>query len=138
MTETKKETPTSELAEMSGKSLDKVTVEDATGKKWDLLPLDMTDIMDYERLVGQSLFDADMRTVKIREILCLLYLSLRKTGLSKADIEAEKWVWPNERACMRLFSGEVIMKTPEIFAALLRISGLSKEKNEKDPHPADQ
>ncbi len=137
--ETAKETPTSELREMAKGSLVKApSVKDRDGKEWTLLPLDLSDIVDYEESVGASLFSESLGQIHAKEIMFLMYLSLRKTGCTEADLEAKKYAFPGYRAFLRRFDVGAFVASVMTLPALLQMSGLDQEKSAENPQKADQ
>ncbi len=136
MSETQ-ESPTADLREMSkGHKITPPGIKDKSGTKWELLPLDLNDIVDYEEKVGTSLFSENLGTIKAKEIMFLMYLSLRKTGCTAADLDAGRFKFASFNSFLRMFDLKAFTDSAEALADLLHMSGLGK--GEGNPQKANQ
>lgn len=130
-------TPTSELAELTkGSTVKPPALVDKSGKSWDLIPLDLSDIVEYEEKIGTSLFSENMTTIKAREIMFLMYLSIRKTACTEADIEAKKYKFPSFVHFLRAFDLKAFVESAKLLATLLKLSGLDADA--ENPQKANQ
>lgn len=136
MSDQKSPSPTQELAELTTgtKAKQPPTVKDKHGKEWELLPLDLADIVAYEKHEGRSLFEENFQDIKTPQLAYLMFLSLRKTGCSPDDLQAGKFRWTNEMLFMREFDLKCFNRSGPILDDLLVLSGLQTE----DPQKADQ
>lgn len=113
----------------------KVLLRDRHGVEHQLLPLDMSDMCEYEAKLGQSLLTANMGALHIKDIFFLLYLSLRKEGLSLDEIDKGAFK-VTERQVQRMFDLAMIEKSAEVFLDLLRVSGFSMKEDKANPPKA--
>ncbi len=139
MSDVKEPSPTADLVELTTgtKSAKTPTLVDKTGKTWELLPLDLADVVDYEKHEGRSLFEEAFQDVKTPQLAYLMYLSLRKTGCSIADLDAKKYAFANDMAFMRQFDLKVFNRARPILDDLLVLSGLQVDEP-ASPQKADQ
>lgn len=113
----------------------KVILKDRFGKEHTLLPLDMADMCEYEAKLGQSLLTANLSALHVKDILFMLFLSLRKEGLSVEDIDRGAFKI-TERDVQRMFDLSMITKIAEVFIDLLRVSGYDVKEEETNPPKA--
>lgn len=126
--------PESTLKEFLSRSNGKSFVVDKTGKKHELIPLDLSDICEYEERMGVSLL-TNIAIPKVRDIAYLLYLSLRKTGRSESQVESRDWAY-KETQVLRIFDAAFAPKSADIYIEILKISGL--DLGAQNPPKADQ
>lgn len=108
----------------------RVILKDRFGKEHVLQPLDLSDMCEYEARLGQSLLTANLATLSLKDILFLLYLSLRKEGLNLEEVDRGMFKI-TEKDIQRMFDLSMITKCAEVFLDLLRVSGF--EFNKDDP-----
>jgi hypothetical protein len=119
------------LAGTDGKAI----IRDKTGKDHYLAPLDMFDMLEFERRIGGSLIDEN-RTLKLADVMYLLYLSLRK-GLSTPDeITAGKYKVTDQQV-YRLFDLKILNKAGDLFTDIVKISGVELPP-ENPPTPSQE
>jgi hypothetical protein len=131
--------PENELQILVKGASDTVTLKDKTGKDHVLQALDLSDIIEYEEKMGQSILD-NARTLRMKDIAYLLYLSLRKEGLSFEEVIARKYKI-TERHIYVLFNLGFLASSATFLLDILRISGFDVKggKDEKsDPTKAPQ
>lgn len=124
--ETKKE-PT-DLQIVTG---DGIRFKDKNGKEHYLSPLDLTDLRDYERKLG-SLRTLNAENSKFDDVLFLLWLSLRKEGLTQDEIERRNWKL-TEDGVGRMFDFRNLKQLNLWIVELLKISGLDTQANPTNP-----
>ena len=127
--------PTSELALMVKGVNQVVSFTDNSGKKYTVQPLDLEDLCEYEARVGTSLLLLDFGKLNLKDIVYLVYLSLRKEGISPADIDAKKFLL-TEKDMKRNFNLALFGKSGQLLQDILRISGLEAET--VNPQKANQ
>lgn len=113
----------------------KFAVKDKAGKETNLNGLNLRDMIEFERAMGKSALDM-FDTVKLEEIAYLMYLSVRKEGLSLAEIREKKFKITLDDVYENFDLGmfpEVVL----IYTKILELSGLKprKEKEGADPNP---
>lgn len=116
----------------------KVVVKDTEGKEHELQPLDLSDIVEYEDRVGQSILDVN-KPMKLRDIAFLVYLSLRKEGCTKKDIEERNFKY-TERQVSMMFDMGFFRQSVTILLDILKVSGFKvadpkEEGKEGAPNP---
>lgn len=111
----------------------KVLIKDKDGKDHELCPLDLSDLIEYEDKIGVSLLTKE-RDFKLRDLAYLLYLSLRKEGLSPEEVDKRKYKL-SENSIYRFFDLRVIKNSAEIVSDLMRISGLDVPREEQEKSP---
>lgn len=99
----------------------KVIVVDKDKVEHLLNPLDMTDIVEYEDKVGHSILAVD-HEIKVKDIIYLVYLSLRKEGLSLEQVEQKRWKY-TERQVGMMFDLKFFSNSVTILLDILRVSG---------------
>src|SRR5690349_2835853 len=99
----------------------KIVVIDKSGKEHLLNPLDMSDIIEYEDKVGHSILAVD-HEIKVKDIIYLVYLSLRKEDLSLEQIEQKRWKY-TERQIGMIFDMKFFSNAVNILLDILRVSG---------------
>jgi len=112
-----------------------VKIRDKNSKEHIIAPLDLSDLIEYEDKMGYSILNRT-KEIKIRDIAYILYLSLRKEGLSADQIEHRQFTY-TERQVWTMFDLKFLTSSNEILMDLLRISGLEvrKEGAVADPTP---
>ncbi len=102
----------------------KVKIKDKEGKVHELPPLDLADLIDLEERTGISVLGMSENTdMKLKDMCYLLYLSLRKEGLSPEQISKKNWTL-TERQIYMMFDLNFLKNSISIFLELLAISGL--------------
>lgn len=114
----------------------RVVLKDKTGKEHVLQPLDLSDMCEYEARLGQSLLTANLGALTLKDIIFLLYLSLRKEGLSLEEVDKGAFKI-TERDIQRMFDLSMITKCAELFLDLLRVSGFEFKQGEENPQKAN-
>lgn len=99
----------------------KVVVVDKSGKEHLLNPLDMSDIIEYEDKVGHSILAVD-HEITVKDIISLVYLSLRKEDCSMEQIEQKRWKY-TERQVAMMFDLKFFSNAVTILLDVLRVSG---------------
>lgn len=114
-------------------SPEKVMIKDRFGREHELCPLDLADLIEYEEKTGATLLGREFE-FKMKHLGYLLYLSLRKDGLSLEDVEKRRFK-VSEQTVMVWFDLKVLAQANEVITDLLRVSGLlmPKEEENKDP-----
>ena len=112
-----------------------VYLKDKKGTEHKLSPLSIRDLIEFEDALGGSIFAIVQANLTMRQIIFMLYLSVRKEGLSEADIEANKWKY-TEKQTGELFSLAFLRSAPQVFLDLMNISGLNA-KGEVNPPKAE-
>jgi hypothetical protein len=109
----------------------RVVLKDKKGVDHVLQPLDLSDMCEYEARLGQSLLTANLAALHLKDIIFLLYLSLRKEGLSYEEIDRGAFKL-TEKDVQRMFDLGMVAKSAELFLDLLRVSGFEfKQEGEK-------
>lgn len=119
----------SELKELLG--LEQGDRFEIDGKSYQLLPLSLGDVADAEDRLGPVTTWAN-RQWSMKDTTFLLWLSVRKTGLSQEQIEPGQWSVSEEdftRALRSIKLGEA-MKLQPIMNRLLELSGIATSKDE--------
>ena len=100
---------------------------DINGKEHSLVPLTMADQMDLEEEMKASIEEigADAENFQGKDVLFILWLSLRKEGLTADEIDAEQWTHKSPRAVGNMFGPTVEGATLMVncFTALMILSG---------------
>lgn len=134
-----KETPTSELRVLvTGSDKKAPVIADKTGKEWKLLPLDLNDLIEYKELTGTDLFSEEIQNIGPKQIMTLMFLSLRKTDCSDADLDARRFKFPAFASFLRMFDLKAFVQSANILADLLAISGLAPDPQKAGPQEANQ
>ena len=120
--------PTSELKMIVQGTSENVKVKDKTGKEFKIHPLDLADLCEYEDRVGTSLLLLNFNTLKIKDVAFMIYLSIRKDGLSMKEIEDQKFK-VSETEMLRRFDLGLLAKSGNLITDLLRLSGLEVKPN---------
>jgi hypothetical protein len=119
--------PTAELKMLVQGSMENVTVTDKSGTSYKIHPLDLADLCEYEDRVGTSLLLLNFNTLKVKDVAFMIYLSIRKSGLSLKEIEDRKFKL-TENQMLRNFDLGLLTKSGTLIVDLLRISGLDVGK----------
>lgn len=117
------------------------SIKDKDGKLHHLLPLNLKDIVAFEQYAKTSILDI-VGTVKIEHIAFLVYLSLRKEGLTREQIRQGQF-----KLCLddvtEMFDAKFLLSSGLIYIKLLEMSGFdlpkpgdNKEKPENPPEAA--
>lgn|SRR5574339_284093 len=125
--------PTSELKILIQGTSENIHVKDKTGKEFKIHPLDLADLCEYEDRVGTSLLLLNFNSLKVKDVAFMIYLSIRKDGLSLKDIEDRKFKL-TEAEMLRRFDLGLLSRSGHLLTDLLRISGLDVKAN---PQKAD-
>jgi hypothetical protein len=112
-----------ELATIVGDSLE---ITDALGKKHKLRPLDLQDLSELERKLVE-VETQDMGRWTTETAMFIVWLSLRKEGLSAEDIDRENWRYTIKK-CMRMFDARFYRALNTIIGHLFAISGIDFKK----------
>jgi hypothetical protein len=107
-------------------------IKDKNGNEHQLLPISLKDFLEYEKMTGGSLISGKDEP-KLRDIACLLYLSLRREGLSPEDIRNRRFKM-NEDDVYELFDLSFLENAATILSDLLKVSGF-KRGEQKDQKP---
>jgi len=119
---------TSDLKVLVQGTADNIKIKDKNGLEYKLQPLDLEDLCEYEDRVGASLLALNFATLKLKDIAYMLYLSLRKDGLSAQEVNDRKFKF-SETEMRRRFDLGLFAKTAVVVTDLLRISGLELKAN---------
>lgn len=130
-----KNTPTSDLKILVQGTADCVKIKDKNGKEYKLQPLDLEDLCEYEDRVGTSLLALNFSTMKLKDIAYMIYLSIRKDGLSAQQVADRKFPF-TESEMRRSFDFGLFTKTAVVVIDLLRISGLELKQNTNPQEPS--
>lgn len=103
-------------------------VELEAGERWMLFPLTNNDLADMEEWQAQHSGIGDIGIGR-----AMLWMSLRKNGLTAAKIRARQWELTIDDVGFLL----PLRRIDELCAQLMRISGArnDEEKKRKDPEP---
>ena len=112
-----------------------VRLKDKHDKEHVLPPLDFADMLEFERKIGGTLLD-EKRTMKLADVLFLLYLSLRKTGCTDDEINRGQYKM-NERQVYMLFDLRYLNKSGELFTDMMKMSGVVFPPPEANPAKAN-
>ena len=126
----------SNLRTMVNGSTDRAVIADKVGTEHVLSPLDFSDLVEYEDKMGVTLLSLD-RALKFKDIGYILYLSLRKEGLSPTQIEHRQFKY-TEAQVLRMFDLKLLSKTNDFITDLLKISGLEIKADKKIEDPLVQ
>lgn len=107
------------------------TIKDREGKIHSLTPLRLRDLLEVEDRTGVSIFDS-IRTTKLRDVAFMVWIALRKNGLSPEEIKARKWKL-DENECYEMFDAAFFSQWSQIFLDLLKLSGFKPKKVDADP-----
>ncbi len=121
------DSPTSELKILAQGTAENITIKDKVGNEYKLQPLDLADLCDYEDRVGTSLLALNFSTLKLKDVAYMIYLSLRKDGLSAKQIEGHEFKF-SEKEMLRRFDLGLLAKSAVLLTDLLRLSGLEMQK----------
>jgi hypothetical protein len=121
-------TPTSELKILVQGTPENIVIKDKNGTEYKLQPLDLADLCEYEDRVGSSLLALNFSTLKLRDVAFMIYLSLRKDGLSLKQIEGHEFKF-SESEMLRRFDLALLAKSAVLLTDLLRLSGLEMKAN---------
>ncbi len=125
--------PDNELKILVQGSSDRVVIKDRKGAEHLIQPLDLSDIIEYEEKMGQSILDG-ARTLRMKDIAYLLYLSLRKEGLSAEDVVSRKYKL-TERQIYTSFDLQFLARSATFLLDILRISGFEIKGEDKKADP---
>ena len=120
--------PTSELKIIVQGTSENITVDDRNGRKYKINPLDLADLCEYEDRVGTSLLLLNFSTLKVKDVAYMIYLSIRKDGLSMKEVEDRKFKL-TESEMLRRFDLGLLSRSGALLTDLLRISGLETKPN---------
>jgi len=130
-------TLTTDLKILVQGTADCIKIADKNGHEYKLQPLDLEDLCEYEDRVGSSLLALNFSTMKLKDISYMIYLSLRKDGLSAQEVADRKFKF-TETEMRRRFDFGLFTKTAVVVVDLLRISGLElKPVNPPVPNPVE-
>lgn len=132
-TETPEVKPENELKILVKGSSDTVLIKDKNGNQHPLQPLDLSDIIEYEEKMGQSILDG-ARTLRMKDVAYLLYLSLRKEGLGAEEVVSRKYRL-TERHIYTLFNLGFLANSATFLLDILRISGFEMKSGEDKADP---
>ncbi len=118
---------TSELKILGQGTAENIHIKDKLGNDYKLQPLDLADLCDYEDRVGTSLLALNFSTLKLKDVAYMIYLSLRKDGLSAKQIEGHEFKF-SEKEMLRRFDLGLLAKSAVLLTDLLRLSGLEMQK----------
>lgn len=118
---------------ISGATGEAKTIKDKNGKEYHLCPLDLQDMVDFEDRTGHSILDVAER-FRLKEVAYLLYLSIRKDGVSDADLDARKFAI-TEAMVMRSFDLRLLSGSAKAFLDIMTISGLTVLENAPTANP---
>lgn len=131
------ESSQAELRTIVKGSPERVMILDRFGKEHELCPLSLADLVEYEDKTGASLLAVE-RDFKLKDLAYLLYLSLRKEGLSPEQVEKRAYR-VSEHSVYSLFDLKLLAQAKEVILDLLRVSGLTVPKEEdKSPLAAGE
>lgn len=99
----------------------KVIVVDKNKVEHLLNPLDMCDVVEYQDKIGHNILAVD-HELTVKDIITLVYLSLRKEGLSQSQIEKKEWKY-TERQVGMMFDMKFFSNALNILMDILRVSG---------------
>lgn len=125
--------PTAELKILVQGTDENVKIKDKDGKEYKLHPLDLADLCEYEDRIGSSLLLLNFNSLKIKDVAFMVYLSIRKDGLTPKEVEDRKFKL-KEDTMLRSFDLGLLSKSGLLLTDLLRISGLDVKQN---PQKAD-
>ena len=117
------DSPTSELKILAQGTAENIIVKDKFGTEYKMQPLDLADLCDYEDRVGSSLLALNFSTLKLKDVAYMIYLSLRKDGLSAKQIDGHEYKF-SEKEMLRKFDLGLLTKSAVLLTDLLRLSGL--------------
>jgi len=133
MSDTPETKPDNELKILVQGSADRVIIKDRKGVEHLIQPLDLSDIIEYEEKMGQSILDG-ARTLRMKDIAYLLYLSLRKEGLSGEEVVSRKYKL-TERQIYTSFDLQFLARSANFLLDILRISGFEIKGEEQKADP---
>jgi hypothetical protein len=105
-----------------------MSVTDRDGVEHALSPLSMNDILEFEDKLGVSLLDAAADRLTIRHIFRILYMSVRKHGLTREDILKKRWKMSIEEFGEMFDLSFLMADRVATIGKLMEASGL-KQKN---------
>jgi len=103
----------------------KIFVKDKNGVEHRLSPITMGDMIDFEDAIGNSIYEIPNISLKFKHIVYLLYLSLRKEGCNKEDLDRRKYKY-TERQVQDMFDLKFMPMATGLFTDILSISGFGK------------
>lgn len=125
------EKPSNDLKVLIAGTDGRVTLKDKDGNEHVLPPLDMSDLVEFERKIGGTVLD-ETREVKLADTLYLLYLSLRKEGCTDDEVQRGQYR-RNEKQVYRMFNLKYLPKSVQLFMDIMKISGVEFPPQEPSP-----
>lgn len=129
--------PTQDLKVLVQGTADCVKIKDKNGKEYKLQPLDLEDLCEYEDRVGTSLLALNFSAMKLKDIAFMIYLSIRKDGLSAQQVANREFKF-SEAEMRRSFDFGLFTKTAVVVVDLLRLSGLEFKPQPANPQEPSQ
>lgn len=120
--------PTADLKILVQGTSENIKIKDKHGTEYKVYPLDLADLCEYEDRVGTSLLLLNFSTLKVKDVAYMIYLSIRKDGLTYKEIEDRKFKM-TEMEMLRKFDLALLSKSGALLTDLLRISGLDVKPN---------
>lgn len=119
----KKET---RLKVLLGTNTAKVTLR--SGSEINLYPLRLTDLADLEDKLGMSMTEVfgQSKTFKINHLILILWLSVRRDGLTKEQISKQQWK-VTERDVGEWFDFSDVGELIDVMQAVFSLSGLEMQ-----------
>jgi hypothetical protein len=117
----------------------RIFIKDKDGTEHRLNPITVLDLIDFEDKIGISVLKILDANLSIKHIVYLVYLSLRREGCTKEDIERGKFKY-TERQIQEMFDLRLLRYAVKTFVDLLSISGfgLNQGSAANPPEPAGQ
>lgn len=129
MSDEPKSTLNEELRTLTNQPLEKLSLTDREGKEHLLASLSVNDMLEFEDRLGMSLLDAASKRMTLRHVITILWLAVRKAGLTREEIVKRKWKIATIEEFGELFDISILQKaTVETIGKLMEQSGL-KQKN---------
>lgn len=113
----------------------KESLKDKNGILHALSPLTLTDIVEFEDEMGMSIFDM-IGKVSLKQIAYLIYICLRKEGLSPDAIKAKRF--RSKEEVLDQFDFGALPDLGNIYFKILKISGLRTKQKEDQPENPPQ
>lgn len=102
----------------------RIVIKDKAGKDHVLSPLDLSDLVDLEDKMQESFLNVEFgKNLRLGQIMFMIYLSLRKEGLSHDDLKRRAFKY-TEREVYMMFDLGMMAKAAGVFVDLLKVSGL--------------
>jgi hypothetical protein len=114
----------------------RIFIKDKDGVEHRLMPLTLADVIDFEDNIGVSIYEIAKAEIKMKNLIHVLYLSLRKSGCTKDEIRERRYKM-KERDVQEMFDLSFLKSAIPIFADILAISGFKNVNPQKPTSPED-